>query len=422
MGRLFALILRNRDFALGVIDQAILSGSSFLLTLVLAASLEAKSFGLFSIAAAFSPLLDVFFRGLFEDGLPAAANRIPRARWPQLRSTVYLVSLAASGAIGLVVVIAGALTAGHERASGLLLCALGLAIPASRIQSVFRKFCFLDAALVRLVSSSVLYLLVLSGMIGLLMLLGDLEAASAMLAIAVAAASAASVLLLFPKDLGRPSRRAVRWSLKRLSRSGWWFVGTSLIYWIGSIGLIPACGLFSGLEAGGAVRILIVIFAPLSQISTAIVAVKVPRIARVLRTGSRQDALDVGRQNALLFGSIAAAYGIAIVLIAAPLLLPLLQHRGYDVTVLSVSMMGLALTLDAIWYALALPLIALGQPRMYLVSRLGGLFALGLILPAAVYAFGVLGAVASMCASSAVSLVVLALRDGLSLPERRATA
>lgn len=417
-----AFVSRQRVFALGLIDQAVLSGSSFLLTLVLAAKLEAKAFGAFSVAIAFSLLLEVFFRGLFEDGLPAVAHRIPKARWPQLRSNLYLASLAVAGGIGLALIVAGALITRLDGEGGLLVCALGLAIPAIRLQYIFRKFCFLDAKLSRLLSSSLVYLLGLSATIAVLTVLDVLNEGSAMLAVAFAAAAAASLLLLFPHELGRPSTKAFRWLLSHLSRSGRWFVATSLIYWIGSIGLIPVCGYFGGLEAGGAVRIIMVIFAPFSQSSTAVVAVKIPRIAEALRAGARRDALQIGKRNALLLGSMSAVYGAAVVLIAAPILVPALQHRGYDVTVPSVSLMGLALAMDAIWLGLALPLIAVGQPRMYLVSRLGGLVALCLILPGAVYVFGVAGAVASMCASSAVSLLTLSLHDGLSLPEHAPAA
>src|SRR5579872_940665 len=92
-GALGRLRRAGGNVALGLIDQALLSGSAFVLTIVLANVLDINSFGQFSVAWSFSILIEaVFLRGLFDDGLPATAHRIPKSRWPQLRLGLYLSS------------------------------------------------------------------------------------------------------------------------------------------------------------------------------------------------------------------------------------------------------------------------------------------------------------------------------------------
>ncbi|MEY9261382.1 hypothetical protein ABIF23_000777 [Bradyrhizobium elkanii] len=79
-GAMSGLLRRLRraggNVALGLIDQALLSGSAFVLTIVLANVLDINSFGRFSVAWSFSILIEaVFLRGLFDDGF--AGDRAP---------------------------------------------------------------------------------------------------------------------------------------------------------------------------------------------------------------------------------------------------------------------------------------------------------------------------------------------------------
>ena len=400
------------DFGLGLIDQFIISGSSFLLTLVLANALEPRAFGRFSIAWSLLILLEgVVFRGLFDDGLPAAAHRIPAVRWPQLRLGLYISSVLASGCVGVVLIVAGiGLTIGGSD-NGLLAVATGVAVPASRLQSMFRRFCYLDGRLFRVVASSFIYLVFLVGSTGLMIATGSLSPAIAMSCVAISAFAAGSLSLLYARDLMRPRPRLLRWSVARLFKSGKWFVATSLTYWLGSIGLIPLCGMIVGVEASGSLRIILLIFAPLSQFCTALVSVRLPRIARALRTSGRGGIISASRLNALILGGLSAAYGLAITLFGEPMLGLLIGGRGYQVGRWSLVFMAIAMTLDGIWLGRALPLFAIGKPQVFLLSRIVGLVGLCCALPGAVYAWGVTGAVASMAISSVLSVVALILSD-----------
>ncbi|MES5485923.1 polysaccharide transporter, partial [Bradyrhizobium sp. INPA03-11B] len=265
-GALRRLRRAGGNVALGLIDQALLSGSAFVLTIVLANVLDINSFGQFSIAWSFSILIEaVFLRGLFDDGLPATAHRIPKSLWPQLRLGLYLSSLAVSAALGLLPVIAGSVIVAIGGDAGGLVIATGLAIPAVRLQSMFRRICYLDGRLPRAVTSSLTYCVALVASAGLMIALKLTGAAAAMACIAISALAAASLLLVHTNELARPHARIFRGSLRRLFRNGRWFVATSLAYWIGSIGLIPVCGLLIGLDASASLRILLLVFAPLSQ-------------------------------------------------------------------------------------------------------------------------------------------------------------
>ncbi len=297
------------NVGLGLLDQALLSGAAFVLTIVLANVLDINSFGRFSVAWSFSILVEaVVLRGLFDDGLPATAHRIPKSQWPQLRLGLYLSALLVSGTLGLLLAIAGAVVAAAGNDAGGLMIATGLAIPAVRLQSMFRRICYLDGRLLRAVVSSLAYCAALAISAGLMIGLRLSGAAAAMACIAISAVVAGGLSLAYASELAWPQRRIFRGSLRRLVRNGRWFVATSLTYWIGSIGLIPVCGVLIGLQASASLRILLLMFAPLSQFCATMFSVRLPEIAAELRAGRRGAVAAAARENAVLLGSIAAAY------------------------------------------------------------------------------------------------------------------
>lgn len=402
------------NVALGLIDQALLSGSAFVLTIVLANVLDINSFGRFSVAWSFSILIEaVFLRGLFDDGLPAAAHRIPKSLWPQLRLGLYLSSLLVSAALGLSLVIAGLVIGAVGGVAGGLVIATGLAIPAVRLQSMFRRICYLDGRLPRAVASSLTSCAALVVSAGLMITLKLTGAAAAMACIAISAALAGSLLLAHTSDLAWPQTRIFRGSLQRLFRNGRWFVATSLTYWIGSIGLIPVCGFLIGLDASASLRILLLVFAPLSQFCATMFSVRLPEIAAELRAGRRSAVAAAARENAVLLGSIALAYGAMVVLLGQRLLALVIHGQSYEIDTGSIALMGTAMALDAVWLGLALPLFATGRPQRFMLSRIAGLLALCCVLPLAAEAWQVMGALAAMVASSAASVIVVVLTNSV---------
>lgn len=402
------------NVALGLIDQALLSGSAFVLTIVLANVLDINSFGQFSIAWSFSILIEaVFLRGVFDDGLPATAHRIPKSLWPQLRLGLYLSSLLVSAALGFSLAIAGLVIGAVGGAAGGLVIATGLAIPAVRLQSMFRRICYLDGRLSRAVGSSLTYCVALVAAAGLMIALKLTGAAAAMACIAISAALAGVLLFAHTSELAWPQTRIFRGSLRRLFRNGRWFVATSLTYWIGSIGLIPVCGFLIGLDASASLRILLLVFAPLSQFCATMFSVRLPEIAAELRAGRRSAVAAAARENAVLLGSIAVAYGAIVVLLGQRILALVIHGQSYEIGTGSIALMGAAMALDAVWLGLALPLFATGRPQRFMLSRVAGFAALCCVLPFAAEVWQVMGAVAAMVASSAASVIVVVLTNSV---------
>lgn len=409
--RICELLNRRMPFVWGVADQAIVSGCSLFLTLVLANALDVQSFGRFSIAWAFLILLEsVLFRGLFDDGLPAVAHRVASSRWPQLRASLYVASIGTSGLFGVAFVVAGLVALSFHFDHAALLIATGTAIPSTRLQSVFRRIGYLDGRLRRVVSGALIYAVVLAGSAAAMIWLQLTSAAAAMACVALSSAAAGLFGLVYAAGLAKPHRRVLTWLITRLLREGRWFAATSLTYWISSIGLIPLCGLLIGLEASASLRLMLVVFAPLSQLNASLLSVKLPGAALTLRHNDRAMFLSLTRSNAMLFGGLSALYGGAAALLGVPILAWLVSDRGFDVSEVNMALMALAMSLDGIWLGLALPLFAVGRPQQFLASRITGLAVLCLSLPVGTYAWGVAGVIGAMVLSSAASVGVLGTR------------
>ncbi|CAL80635.1 putative Polysaccharide transporter [Bradyrhizobium sp. ORS 278] len=395
------------NLSLGLLDQALLSGSAFALTLALANFLEVHAFGRFSVAWSFSILIEsVFLRGLFDDGLPAAAQRIPRRLWPQLRFGLYSSALVVSGSIGLAIMLAGMIGPGVPAEWSRLAVATGLAVPAIRMQSVYRRIAYLDGRTTRAALSSLVYCLALLISTAVMIWTGEEGPAAAMSCIAVSATTAGALALLHRSDLARSRRQVLVSSLTRLLRGGRWFIATSLTYWVGSIGLIPFCSLLLGLEAGATLRILLLIFAPLSQFNQTIVSVRLPEIAEKLRAGPRLAIRAVARDFVALLGLTSVAYGAVVAMGGEWVMSIMVGSKSYQLGFANLALMALAMTLDSVWLGLALPLFAVGQPQRFLASRLAGLLSLCCALPVAIWLWGLPGAIVGMVVSSAVSVVV----------------
>jgi O-antigen/teichoic acid export membrane protein len=414
MPNAFMSWLRSRnptryDFVYSLVDQALLSGGSFLVTLVLAKCLNSTDFGRFSAVWAVSVVFEsALFKSVLDDPFPSIAIRLARKQRSELRLSVYICSLVFAGGLGgILVLLSGvASLAGQEYAS--LLSATGFSILAIRMQNAMRRIFYFDRRLKLIVASAFAYSATLMVSVCLLISLGQISASSAMACIGVAATAAFSLVIVRSDDLKRPSLRMVMWSLRRLAHAGRWIVLSGLAFWASSIGIIPIASLLLGVIAGGSLRILFLLFAPMSQVTNAVQSIIIPKNARRLHVQGEYTIRQSAAQAAALFGGMSAAYGIAVVLGGTWILTQAFPSKDYDISWASIAWMALAMTLEGIWLGLAVPLYATGQTRRFLFSRLVAIpFLLGPI-PVATWLWGLSGTLAAIALSSATSVVLLA--------------
>jgi MFS family permease len=379
-----------------------------LLTAVLAYVLSPFEFGRFTIAWALAALFEsAILKPLLDDPLPSVAAVLSSGRVRQLRACYYLWSTTLAGAIAGVAIMLSpfCVVAGHDERW--LVAATGLMILGCRLQNALRRVCYLDRRLRLIVCAAALYFATLAAGVAIMIALGP-SAPGAMLCSFFASIAALSFVLVRRKDLKRPTAKMFFWSLRRLAAAGRWIVAAGLAFWAGSVGVIPVAGILLGGAAGGGLRILFLLFAPLSQLTAALLSFMIPRAAVRLRERGDGAIRQVAIAKTLLFGALSATYGLCVVVSGIYLVRAHVFPGAYGITVVQICWMAAAMTLEGIWAGLALPLYATAQTSSFLVSRLVALPLLVTLFPIAAWMWGMTGTVAAIAATSATSVLVLA--------------
>lgn len=311
---------------LGVVEQALLSASTFVFTVVVANAGGAVAFGEFSIAWSLVIFTEAICWAFLGDPIPAIASRIPLGKMPQLRGAMYLVSSFVVASLFLLVATCGVITMLYSESVGALVVLSAVAGLALRLQQLFRRICHLDHRRIISAVGSSLYAGVLLFVTMLLVKNNNVNALTAMCSWASAMGAHALLVLLYHGQFQLPSRRLAKWLLVRLLRSGTPLSLAAVLYWFSSYGLIPLAASLLGVAAGGAVRMGQNLLTPLVQTIAAISTVVVPFAAKYIRYGKAADR-RVLLLLASAYGILATMYGGLLIVFGHDVLLTVAGHE-----------------------------------------------------------------------------------------------
>jgi O-antigen/teichoic acid export membrane protein len=409
----------GRIVSVSLMEQLILSATSFVFVIVLASLIGGIEFGLFSIAWSFVSLLESLSWAFFGDIVPATANKIPMQRWPQVRSSLYLLSSAFSLAmVPLASAICVIWSIGKERDVMDLILASAVAIPAVRAQQMFRRLCFLDELRALALVGALIYAATLAAGFFTISVLDAKSASAGIGCLALAALASAAVGLSRARDFSRPNMRVVQWCAGRCWRSGRWLMATSIVFWLGNVGLIPVAGYLYGVEASGALRIVQNLMNPLVQTTAAVSTVILPHAAAKLKATTPQAIIRTTWLCVAAFAALSLLYGIFLTTAGETLARWLFPNamNGITTGVLAVSSLGGVA--DSVRLGVAVPLLALSQTQAFLSTRLFALFTLFLALPLLIQLGQVASLVAAMSLSNLAAMIALVFHFGRFIKSR----
>jgi O-antigen/teichoic acid export membrane protein len=409
VSRLHSLRRWGRPVALGILEQAIYSGTNLVFTVLLLKMIGAREFGTFNIAWSVVMLAECLLYSLFGDAMPAIANRLPLRLWPQLRAAVYLWSAVFSFVVFAAAAVSAAVLLFVAPAQAGLVAMTGLAIFTMRAQQMGRRICYLDGTRNWAVAGAVLSCVTTFAGLALAWNSGARNGGAAMACLALGCAASASVLIFRRSAFRWPERRLLIWSWRRFWRAGRPLTAASLSYWMANTGLIPVAAAMLGREAAGLLRIVQTFTNPLAQLTSIMISVALPPAAERLRSPTRAMFVRVSMRSVALFAAIAVAYSLLLILYGPPLV-HLLFHGKLDGVGRAVLVVAsLAATLDMIASALGVPLLAIGRTAAILHGRIAALVALSVIMPVALHYPALAVFVAVTAASNFAQTVVLAL-------------
>lgn len=397
-----------RKCLLAVIDQGLISGSNFLLAILLARWLPAEQYGAYALSFAVFVLFSFLQQGLFLEPMSVfGPSTYQKSQSEYLGSLLWLqAALAALILIG--VVIPGALYL--EVGSGMLRKAfLGMALSAPCVLLYWfaRRAYYLQLRPSGAVAGAMFYSAILASVVWFCFRTGTLSPLTAFLAIGFSALMTSIRQL---RDL-RPSivQGANLSGLKDIGNRHWqygrWAIVGSLFMWIPWNIYYPVVGRFFGLAEVAKLRALLNLVLPVTQLLSAFSLLFLPLASHIGQQENWLAARKLGLKLATFFGASAAVYWLPVCLFRVPFLR--LMYAGHY---LHVSPFVPWIALSSVLSGMALgPTIALRAMRSpasvgFTYGIAGGLSVV-LGIPAT-HSFGISGAIACNVLSSFVALAL----------------
>jgi O-antigen/teichoic acid export membrane protein len=395
--------------SLAIVDQALISGSNFLIGILLARWLPPDQYGAYALAFSTFLLLSLAYQSLLLE--------------PQsvFGSSAYLDSprqylgalLWAHGALALAIFIILGISAGaaHELGgpgnfSGAL-AGVAFAAPCILLFWLARGACYVRQAPQHAAAGALLYSVLVLG--GLLVLFprGLLSPFTAFVLMGLGALATSTVLLIRLNPtlkLGRDNP-----TLSRVAQQHWiygrWALASSVMTWIPWNIHYALLGHFSGMAAAGGLRALVNLMLPLAQSCNALSLLITPYASRTHAQGGAASLDGLSWRITSLFVGGGVAYWAVIILLRASALRFLYDGR-YGALAHLVPWVAIASVLWTAVYGPAIVLRAKQAPALvFCAYSASAAIALVTAAPAS-RAFGLQGTVWAIILSSAVGLAV----------------
>jgi O-antigen/teichoic acid export membrane protein len=394
--------------SLAVLDQGLISGSNFLITILLARWLTAGQYGAYTLAFSIFLLLGSVHDSLVSEPMtvfgPSSYADHRREYVGAVLKIEAVLGLIFVAVLGLSAVIAHYLAAPSGFAGAL--AGLTVSAPCVFLLWLTRFALYVEQSPGSAALGGLLYsALVLSGTL-LIFRRGLLSPFTAFLVIALGAAAAAVFMLVRLKPvLKRESNPALRRVWNQHWRYGRWVLGTAAVRWIPGNVLFALTGSLLGMAEVGGLRALLNLSLPVTQAANSLSNLAQPYIAGIYgKRGRAATRMPVRLVTLLYFGG-GSLYWVLLTVFRIPFLRLLYGGKFLEHASL-VPWVTLGGLLSVCAYASMIGLKAIQSPSSvfaaYTASSIVAL-TLGVV---ATWAFGLPGAIGSYVLSIATFLVV----------------
>lgn len=395
---------------LAILDQGLISGSNFLIGILLARWLVPAEYGAFSLAFSVFLLLSYVYQSLLSEPQAVFSGSAYREC---LRG--YLKALLS---IQLVVTIFGLVLLGGSaavvyymgEADGLpgALAGVAIASPCILFFWLLRRSYYMNLAPARAAMGAFIYfVLVVSGLI-VAYKKALISPFSAYLLMAIGALATALFLLtqvkkVLPPDACEPPTARQAW--QKHWEYGRWALGVSVVTWIPYYMYYPLVSAFRGMAAAGQLKALMNLSLPMEQSYTALAILFLPYAARVCREKGIASSGPLVRRIILLFvGGAVLYWGLMIPF--KGVVFHLLYGGKYMEVAPLIPYVALGTTMWSAAFGPAILLRAIESPDLIFYARLvASILSLVVGVPATKI-FGLWGVVISIIVSNIAAFVI----------------
>jgi len=393
---------------LAILDQALISGSNFLIGIVLARWLRADAYGAYALGFSVFLLLTFLYQSLLLEPMAVFSGSAYRKSLRGYLGALLWIHLSLT-VVGIVVLgTATVVSYKFGTMSDLPGALLGvtLASPCILLFWLARRAYYMKLAPAQAVVGALIYcVLVVAGLL-VVNYRGWWSPFTAFILMAVGALFT-SIYLLF-HIRATLSAEVPGPSLKETWNRHWdygrWALATSAATWIPYYMYYPLLTAFSGLTQSGQLKALMNLALPLEQSFTALAALFIPYAARVHGESGPAGAGILTRRIAMLYVGGAAVYWLAVIPLKGPMF-----HLLYRGKYLEVSYLLPYVAAETIlWSAAFGPTIvlrAMESPSSVFYARCAASILSLVVGVPLTYAYGLWGCVLSIVMSNAAALV-----------------
>ena len=393
-----------------LLDQALYSGSNFVISILLARWLSSGQYGAYAVAFATFLLLLVLYQSLVVEPMAVfGASAYRDCLRGYLKSVLVLhIATALVICVGLCITAEVALHLGHGEGLPAALVSLAFAGPLILLFGLVRRMFYLELSPGPAVGGGLLYCALILGGLSLTYRQHWVSAMSALLLMGFGALVASALLLIvlglrLPSALGAPSFRET-W--RRHWHYGKWALAGAAMMWIPANIFYPLLSSFSGLREAGELKALMNFAAPPLQTYAGLSALLLPYAAGALNRGSWTAAPSLTRRFAWLCLAGAVGYWSPLLLLKGPAFRLLYSGRYTEVAHL-LPVVALGSISLSIFIGPATVLRAMECPAsVFSAVCVSSCIAFAVGLPAT-RALGIRGALWAMAVSEAVAFIAV---------------
>jgi O-antigen/teichoic acid export membrane protein len=394
--------------ALSVIDQALISGSNFVVSILLARWLVPEQYGAYALAFECFLLLYVVYTALILEPMCVFGPSVYRDQPQEYLSM--LVRLHLGAAVSIVLIFIGSAWVVHElaqsRSLAWALAGVALGGPCILFFWLVRRAMYIRFAPQAAVAGSSLYC---AAMLGGLFASYELRVVSpfvAFLLMAGGSLAAGTLMLIRLKSSGVALVRPL--CLREVVRKHWiygrWALLGSLAISVPGMIYYPLLSGLRGLAEAGSMKALLNFSSPVGQFFSALFLLFLPYAAQSHHEDGPTRIERLAWRFTLLFAGMAAAYWVAFLVFTRPIIRFAYGGRYLEVASL-IPWLALGCVLQIAASVQATALRAIQSPALVFVAfGAAGLVAAVIGFPA-VWAFGLRGAIFTSVLSSGTALL-----------------
>jgi len=403
---------------LAVVDYGLISGSNFVLGVLLARWLSPREYGAYALASSLFILVGFLYQSLLLEPLSVFSGTLFHDNIRGYLKTTLSIHWALSLVMCLVIGGGAAVTLfiGHSSLLAIALAGMTISTPFVLAHGLGRRSFYLKLSPGPAAFGSIFYCALVTGGVFLVYHWGWLSSFSAFLVMGFAALVSCVVMVVqlnaaLAPATGHPNLRqtwAKHWDYGR------WALGTCVVGWIPNYIYIPLVSSFSGMAAAGELRALMNLAAPVLQTYAALSMLFLPYAARVQGQSTRAATSTLNRRLAALFVAGSVVYWAVLI----PLKYPLFHFLYAGKYVESAYLIPLFALETTIWSASLGPAIllrAMESPRsLFIANGAASVIAVLAGIPATKF-FGLQGVIWSMIAANFLYVVVAFILFGRKL-------